>query len=110
MSVFFTPQSAPHEVRASVLEDALRTDPASVADLASEARNRAEALRTQAAGKVSWLRLAFATVLLLGLLFAAIYAAKDAALKEDLYPLLLHSFELILGAFIGLLTGEALSR
>jgi hypothetical protein len=110
MAIFFTsPQPVTHAARAS-FEEALRTDPASVADPAREATNRAEALRTQAAGKLSWGRLAVAIVLLLGLLFAAIYAARDEALKEDLYPLLLHSFELILGAVIGLLTGEAASR
>lgn len=50
------------------------------------------------------------TTLAIALLLGLLFAARDEALVEDLYPLLLYSFELILGAMIGLLTGEATSR
>ena len=109
MGILFTAQQSAANVT-TTLENALRVDPASIGDPSSEAEIRAEALQTQTERKLSLGRLAIAIVLLLGLLFATIFAARDAALVEDLYPLLLHSFELILGAVIGLLTGEAISR
>lgn len=43
--------------------------------------------------------------LLVAVLAACIYTAQDEKLQE-LYKLLLHPFELLLGAVIGLITGE----
>ena len=109
MAIFFRKTQPVLPAASTSLEDALRTDPGSITDPAAEATRRAQQLQQQAAGKFSWGRLAVAVVLLVCLLFAAIYAGRDQGLVE-LYKILLHSFELILGAVIGLLSGEAMSR
>ena len=110
MAIFFQPASVhTAEVMKASLEEALRTDPASVREPSSEAQRRVLAIQQQTVVKFSWGRLVVAIALLIGLLVAAIYCAQDDKL-QDLYRLLLHSFELILGAVIGLLTGEAMSR
>jgi hypothetical protein len=53
-----------------------------------------------------WGRLIFAVVLLAAVFAAGIYCAHDDKLAEW-GKILLHSFELLLGALIGLITGEA---
>lgn len=107
---FFFPKTQSFLSAASIsLEDALRTDPGSITDPATEATRRAQQLKRQVAGEFSWGRLAVAVLLLLGLFFATIYTSQEPGL-EDFYKILLHSFELVLGLVIGLLSGEAISR
>jgi hypothetical protein len=53
-----------------------------------------------------WGRLVFAVALLAAVFAAGIYCAHDDKL-EEWGKILLHSFELLLGALIGLITGEA---
>jgi hypothetical protein len=59
--------------------------------------------------KLLWGRLIFAVIVLVAIFFAGIYTAGDEKLA-DWSKLLLHSFELLLGAFIGILTSEAASK
>ena len=59
--------------------------------------------------KPIWGRLIFATVILVAIFVGCVYTAHDGKL-DKLYELLLHSFELLLGAFLGILTGEIASR
>jgi hypothetical protein len=59
--------------------------------------------------KPIWGRLIFAAIILITLLFAAIITAKEQK-SAELSKTLVHSFELLLGAFIGILTGEAASK
>jgi hypothetical protein len=87
----------------------VRTGP-SQADLASKAVGPGNGSTTT----FSWARLAVAVALLFGVLAACMYAGTRPEVGtppknplEPLYTLLLHSFELLLGAVIGLLTGEA---
>jgi hypothetical protein len=58
---------------------------------------------------IYWGRLIFAIVLLCLVLAAGIYTAQDEKLSEW-SKILLHSFELLLGAVIGLITGEAIAK
>jgi len=58
------------------------------------------------ADKFSWGRLAFAAGLLAVVFVGGVYTAHDDKLA-DWSKLLLHSFELLLGALVGLITGEA---
>jgi len=109
MAVFFQRETPMGEAVKDALEDALMTDPAQVPEPSSEAQTRALALQRQTAARLSWGRLAVAVLLLAGILVASIYCAQNDKL-QDLYRLLLHSFELILGAVVGLLTGEAISH
>jgi hypothetical protein len=57
----------------------------------------------------SWPRVLFTTLILIGLLVAAIYTAGDDDL-ESLNTVLVHGFELTLGAALGLLTGETINK
>ncbi|SEO36685.1 hypothetical protein [Mucilaginibacter sp. OK283] len=56
-----------------------------------------------------WGRLIFAIVLLLVILFTGLYAGQKKPL-EEWSKVLIHSFELLLGAFIGIITGESASK
>jgi hypothetical protein len=70
---------------------------------------QAEVVEEGESSKPIWGRLIFATVILAAIFAGCIYTAHDEKLA-DLYKLLLHSFELLLGAFIGILTGEFVSK
>ncbi len=52
---------------------------------------------------LSWSRLLFAAGLLGAMLLAAVFTSDD----RPIHTVMLHSFELVLGAVIGILTGEA---
>ncbi|MBI4654421.1 MAG: hypothetical protein HY752_05450 [Nitrospirae bacterium] len=108
MAIFFKSTPIINTAK-DLFEEALKTDPATISQPSVEAAKKAEEIARSARGSFSWGRLAVAIVLLLGILIAAIYTAQNDKLV-DLYKLLLHSFELILGAVVGLLTGEAISR
>jgi hypothetical protein len=109
MSVFFEKKEPLHVTARKHLEAAYKADPSTVPDVSQVATEKAEEIRRQSAGTFSWGRLAFASAFLLIIFFAAIYTAGKDNL-QDLYKLLLHSFELMLGAVVGLITGEAISR
>jgi hypothetical protein len=71
-------------------------------------QNNVATTNDDAAIKVYWGRLAFASVFLLVLLFGGFTAAL---LKlNDWSTVLLHSFELLLGIFIGLLGGDIAAK
>lgn len=53
-----------------------------------------------------WGRLAFAAALLVALLAAALWTADPPAYAQ-LHSVVLHAFELVLGATLGILVGEA---
>jgi hypothetical protein len=70
-----------------------------------------------AAAHFSWARFAVAVGLLLAILAACIYAGLQPRVGtppvnplDDLYKALLHAFEVLIGAVVGLLTGEAISN
>lgn len=108
MAIFY--ESKPITVAAEpALEDALTTDPATISQPSVTAANKANEIARSVKGKFSWKRLVGAIVLLGALLVPAIYTAHDEALV-DLYKVLLHSFELVLGGVIALLLGESTSR
>jgi len=90
------------------LEEVIRTEPATVEWPAELAAVKAAEIAQSSKGKFLWHRLIFAVILLVALLIAAIYTAQDEKLAE-LYSVLVHSFELILGAIVGLLTGESIT-
>jgi hypothetical protein len=60
-------------------------------------------------GSVQWVRLGLAAGLLVALLAGTIITAFYPETR-DLHPILLHSFELLLGAVVGMVTGEAIGR
>lgn len=70
---------------------------------------QAEVVEESESSKPIWGRLIFATIILVAIVIGCIYTAHDDKLV-DLYKILLHSFELLLGAFIGILTGEYVSK
>ena len=55
---------------------------------------------------LSWSRLSFAAGLLAALLGAALWTAGSPDYAE-VHSVMIHSFELVLGAVLGILTGEA---
>lgn len=63
--------------------------------------------------ELSWPRVAAAAVLLMLLLGGAIWTAEPANGAANrfgtLHPALVHGFELLLGTFVGLIAGEAVS-
>jgi hypothetical protein len=78
-----------------------KTEPAVVGDFSAEGgrpgRKRAAPFRWRAA--------ILTAIGLLVILLAAFFAGRDPML-QDLYRLLLGSFQLLLGAFLGLIVGE----
>ncbi len=109
MALFFQkPPSTP--IIASALADAFAKDPATIPNPQVAAQTGANQIQEQTAARFSWGHLAVAIFLLVALLFAAIYTGNHQDKLENLYNVLVHSFELILGAIIGLLTGEAISH
>ncbi len=108
MGLFF--RSTPLKPAVSeALQVALAAHPDAVADPRGMADERAAQVVNQVQGQFVWGRLAVAVGLLVAVFAACIYTAQNDKL-QDLYKLLLHSFELLLGAVIGLITGEAVGR
>jgi len=107
--MFFYERKPLTETVLKPLEEVIKTEPASVARPAELAAAKAAEIAQSARGKFLWHRLIFAVILLVALLIAAIYTAMDPRLAE-LYTVLIHSFELILGAIVGLLTGESITQ
>ena len=60
-------------------------------------------------GELSWPRLLVAAIFLAILFGAAIYTGHDDKLR-DLYGVLVHAFELLLGGAIGLVVGEGAAK
>jgi hypothetical protein len=106
--MFFYDSKPLSESALKPLEEVIRTEPATVEWPAELAAAKAAEIAQSSKGKFLWHRLIFAVVLLIALLIAAIYTAMDPRLAE-LYTMLIHSFELILGAIVGLLTGESIA-
>ena len=69
-------------------------------------RADSSALGLAAPATFSWARLMVAFVLLASMVIGAIFTAGEASLSQ-LHSVLVHSFELVLGATIGILTAEA---
>ena len=107
--MFFYERKPLTETALKPLEEVIKTEPAAVAQPTELAAAKAAEIAESSKGKFLWHRLIFAAVLLIALLIGAIYTAMDPRLA-DLYTVLIHSFELILGAIIGLLTGESINR
>jgi hypothetical protein len=108
MGIFY--RSAPLKpVVKEALQEAIAINPGAVADPQRTADEKAEQVVGQVSGRFAWGRLAVAVGLLVAVLVACIYTGQNEKLQE-LYKLLLHSFELLLGAVIGLLTGEMVSQ
>jgi hypothetical protein len=106
--MFFYDSKPLSESALKPLEEVIRTEPAAVEWPAELAAAKAAEIAQSSKGKFLWHRLMFAALLLIALLIAAIYTAQDEKLAE-LYSVLVHSFELILGAIVGLLTGESIA-
>ena len=109
MAIFYTSRVSLAQAASSAIEEALATEPPAIVDQKTAATTKGSEVARQSAGQLSWIRLGVAILILGAILIAAIYTAFYPQL-EALYALMLHSFELILGAVIGLLTGEAISR
>jgi hypothetical protein len=108
MAIFF--KSVPtYAATVSSLEEAFKLDPATIQNPKQLATKKAEEIYRAAKPKFSWGRLLVAVLLLAAIFYATVYTAQVDKLA-DLYKLMLHSFELILGAVLGLLTGEAISH
>ena len=124
MSVFFTtpPVAAGAFGAASLvpsfakaLESALAADPQTIANPAQSAVQIAANVADQVARSATenvlpskqfrWGRAIFSVVFLLIIFFAGIYCAHDDKLL-DYSKVLLHSFELLLGALVGTIIGE----
>lgn len=91
------------------LREAFAKEPESVGDLHTAANQKAGAVAAQVAGQFSWGRLAAAGALLVILFVGAIYTGHDDKL-QDLYKVLVHGFELLLGAILGIVTGETVAQ
>lgn len=93
------------------LEEALTRPPDSVDYPEQMAAEIATQIDQQVRGQFSWGRLACAIALLVIIFLAGIYTARDPTPEvKEWSKILLHSFELLLGAVIGLITGEALAK
>jgi hypothetical protein len=90
------------------LEIALAAPPKAGEDLRAEADRLTTAVIEPQSGAFYWGRLTVAIVLLV-LIFSAGIVTSIYGIS-DWSPVLLHSFELILGLVLGLLGGEAASR
>jgi len=94
----------------NILHDAIVADPKTIDNTQQKVEEKAEEIVKSVKGKFSWVRGLFASSILIIILIAAIHTGSQGESLKELYTILLHSFELLLGAFIGLLTGEALNR
>ena len=110
MGLFF--KSAPIVPAVSKsLEEALTTQSESVDNPEQMAAELATQIDQQVSGKFSWGRLACAIGLLVAIFVAGIWTAHDSVPEvKEWSKILLHSFELLLGAVIGLITGEAVAK
>ncbi len=109
MALFFQKQPAAPLI-VSALADAFTKDPNTIPNPQVAAQTAANQIRVQTAVRFSWGHLAVAILLLVIILFAAIYTGNHQDKLGNLYNVLVHAFELILGAVVGLLTGEAISN
>lgn len=98
MGIFFR-STALVPTLTTALQNALTQNPATVPNPQQTAANMASQVQQQVTGQFSWGRLAVAIVLLMAVFAGCIYTAYDDKLV-DLYKLLLHAFELLLGAVI----------
>jgi len=104
MGIFFESREK-LPILSAALEEALQVNPLNIVDLKSESENRALELTPQMESKFRWGRLAFAVLLLIALFAGGLYAAAHQL--DDWNKALIHSFELVLGLVIGMLSGEA---
>jgi len=81
----------------NAIEEALKTHSSKIA------------VAEQSTTKPYWLRIIFAFLVLLLLAFGVIYTASSSDFA-DIHAVLLHSFELLSGGFIGMLIGEKASQ
>lgn len=93
------------------LSKALATPPDSVNQPEQMVSEMADQVQQQVTGKFSWVRLVIALLFLVVLFAAGIYTARDPSSDvKEWSKTLLHSFELLLGAVVGLITGEAAAK
>jgi hypothetical protein len=109
MGVFFRKSESLEPVVLEEFSLAIASDPNVVSNVRQAAAEHAKVVIQRVQGEFSWGRMLFA-VALLALVFAgAVYTARDAALAQ-LYSVLVHGFEILLGGVAGLLLGEAVAK
>lgn len=108
MGLFFKSTPIVPAIRTS-LQAAFMTNPAEVEHPGQRAAEIAEEIQQQARGKFAWDRFLVAIVLLVVLGALGFYTAQSDKL-EAWNKVLLHSFELIFGGVVGLITGEAAAQ
>jgi hypothetical protein len=107
MGIFFKSEPLSLTIN-SAIEKAISINPKGIKNPQREAKKRSAQVVKQASGKLSWIRLILAVLLLVAILVAGLYA--DVKNLADWSKVLLHSFELLLGLVIGLLGGEAAAQ
>lgn len=108
MGLFFTSRALTPTLT-QTLTDALTQNPATIQNVPQTAAAMANQVQTQVSGQFAWGR-AFFALFFLGLVFwACIYTARDDKLV-DIYKATLHFLEIVAGAVVGVITGEAVTR
>jgi hypothetical protein len=92
----------------NALEKAIAAPP-DAANAARKASETAEAIQNQVAGTFAWGRFLIAVGVLVAIFCGCVYTAHDDKL-QDLYKVMTHGFELLLGIILGLIGGEAAAR
>jgi type VI protein secretion system component VasF len=108
VGLFFT-TSPLKPVLADALQDAIQAQPTNPQEAAHAASATADQIQNQVAGSFAWGRFVVAIAVLALIFVGCIYTAHDDKLQE-LYKVMTHGFELLLGIVLGLIGGEAAAR
>lgn len=108
MGVFFRSEPL-HPVVKEKLSMAFSQDPSAITSVEKVVEEETKKVVERTRGEFSWGRMIFAVGLLALVFIGAVYTGRDPGLK-DLYTVLVHGFEIILGGVSGLLLGEAVAK
>jgi hypothetical protein len=110
MGLFFKSAPLVPTVQRS-LNEALSKPPENEEQIEQFSSELATKIDRQVSGQFSWGRFFCGVILLVAILVAGIYTARDTSPEvKEWSKVLLHAFELLLGVLIGLVSGEAISR